>query len=243
LQLLDGNFIHCATSHKIDIWARVQKHLGGEKFAFYVPKCVITELRALGTAVEDALDFALTNCEVVEDLKGAEGAMPSSPTEAIKALIGASNPRKFLVATQESELRDHLRRMAGVPLLHIQRTVLLMEAPSSSSRRTSDHEEAQKLKGVTAGEAVAVALAAKLRLEARAEKRRADGAASAGVPLRKVKAKGPNPLSCMKKKKASAPPPLQRAGAAAGRGDDDDADEKKRRRRRKKAKDGGGDRN
>ena len=230
-----------ATSHKIDIWSRVGKHLGGEKFAFFVPKCVITELRALGTAVEDALEFALSNCEVVDDVAAATaGSTPLTPTEAIKALVGTANPRKFLVATQEDELRDHLRRMAGVPLLHIQRTVLLLEAPSSSSRRTSDHAEASKLRSVTAGEVDAVTQANKMRHEARAEKRRVDGAASGFKPV-KVKAKGPNPLSMMKKKepKQAAAAQLKAADEKAGAAGDGAEEEKKKRRRRKKAKEGG----
>jgi U3 small nucleolar RNA-associated protein 23 len=196
--LLDGNFIHAATSHKIDIFARVKKHLAGEKFTFFVPACVIMELRALGAPVEGALEFAQAHCEILDH--STDDAV--TPTEAIKAIIGSTNPRKFFVATQEDALRDHLRSIpTGVPLMHIQRTVLLLETPSAAARHKGNKDESAKLRGdATMADAnEAIALAKKIRLQERSEKRRIDGAKTT-VP-KKEKAKGPNPLSCMKKKK------------------------------------------
>mmetsp|Transcript_11805 Transcript_11805/g.27649 ORF Transcript_11805/g.27649 Transcript_11805/m.27649 type:complete len:275 (-) Transcript_11805:237-1061(-) len=239
--LLDGNFIHTCTKHKIDINARMSKHLGGEKFKFVVPRCVLKELSALGAAVEDALEFAQANCEPIDGppstarAAGAEGGAGAgqTPTEAIRGLIGSTNPLKLIVCTQEDELRAELRRLGGVPLLHVQRTVLLLEGPSSASRRQSDRAEQAKLKPHGAGrvdtaETEAVALARKIRMEERAEKRRADGAASDFAP-KKQKAKGPNPLSCMKKKKPEA-----QSGGAEEPSKEEGGGRKRARRSKKK---------
>lgn len=113
----------------MDLHSRIRKHLGGEKFKLFVPQCVVAELRAIGAPVELALDFALAHCEQVATAHGAR------PNDAVKGLVGRTNPRRFFVATQEDDLRSFLRSLPGVPLLHLQRTVLLLETPSSASRK------------------------------------------------------------------------------------------------------------
>jgi U3 small nucleolar RNA-associated protein 23 len=118
-------------TQKVDLHSRIRKHLGGEKFNLFVPECVVAELRSIGAPVELALDFALAHCEVVSTAQGAR------PNDAIKGLVGRTNPRRFFVATQEEDLRNFLRTLPGVPLLHLQRTVLLLETPASSSRKVS----------------------------------------------------------------------------------------------------------
>jgi U3 small nucleolar RNA-associated protein 23 len=222
--LVDGNFIHTACSFKIDILARIKKHIG-DKFQLFVPSSVVAELKALGKAFEPALEFVQTYCEVAK----GDGGVFETPNEEIKALIGKTNASKYLVATQESELRDYLRsNIPGVPLLHIQRTVLLLESPSSNSRHASSSAESDKVKKFAAAEAETLAVARKVRLQERAEKRRQDGQAAA-VP-KKTKAKGPNPLSCMKKKTETQPKPVDKKEVIA----DDASAGKKRNRRRKK---------
>ena len=191
--LLDGNFIHVSVSFKIDIYARMKKHLGSEQFRFFVPSRVIDELVALGPSVEASLEFARIHCEVVT----GDGS-GTTPTDEIISLVGETNRSKYLVATQEDTLRDHLRNVPGVPLFHIQRTVLLLEAPSSSSKHISAHQEAKKLKGFSSTEMETFKNARKVKMQERAEKRRNDGVA--GGPKKQI-AKGPNPLSCLKKKK------------------------------------------
>lgn len=192
--LVDGNFIHTACSFKIDILARIKKHVG-DKFQLFVPSTVIAELKALGKAFEAALEFAQTHCEVVriDKLSSFE-----TPNEEIKALIGKTNASKYFVATQEAELRDYLRKLPGIPLLHIQRTVLLLESPSSSSRHVSTNAEADKIRKFGGAESETLEIARKVRLQDRADKRRQDGMASTAP--KKQKAKGPNPLSVLKKK-------------------------------------------
>ena len=124
--------------------------------------------------------------------------------------------------------------------MHIQRTVLLLESPSSSSRHVSHREEAAKLKGSKVGEDAAVlALARKVRLGDRAEKRRSDGASGGGP--RKEKAKGPNPLSCMKKKKKGSASEASGVGGRTPNLEDEAEKIHKKTRRRTKTKDKAGE--
>ena len=196
--LLDGNFIHAATRFHIDIHARIRKQLGGAAYVLYVPSCVVDELEELGEPVVAALEFARNHCDLLDAPK--QDAKETC-TEVIKDLIGNDNTRKFFVATQEEELRDHLRDIPGVPLLHIQRTVLVLETPSSSSRHTSKRAEAKKQSGVSGAEVETIDLARRVRKAERAKKRREDGERGAAMfSRRKERAKGPNPLSVKKKK-------------------------------------------
>lgn len=201
--LLDGNFIHAATRHHIDLHARIRKQLNGEAYVLLVPSCVVEELEQLGAPVAAALAFARNHCDLLDAPKRDDA---ETCTEVIKSLVGAANARKFFVATQEEELRSHLRGMPGVPLMHIQRTVLLLESPSSSSRQQSGRAEAQKQIGVSGAEVETFALARRVRQAERAKKRREDGERGAALAMRggrrgKPAAKGPNPLSVKKKKK------------------------------------------
>lgn len=219
--LLDGNFIHACTQHKVDIISRLRKHLGGEKFTLFVPRSVVKELQALGKLVEAALDFVHSNCEVIEECEASSSS--KSPTDEIRSLVGSSNSKKYLVATQEEGLRTHLRSMGGVPMFHIQRTVVLLESPSSASRYKHSRDEAMKLTVGGFADNETLKLAQKIRTEERIEKRKLDGA---NAPIvRKQKAKGPNPLSCMKKKDVQTS-----SQAAAHEGH---VMHKKKRRRRK----------
>lgn len=220
--LVDGNFIHTACSFKIDIMARIKKHIG-DKFQLYVPSSVVAELKALGKAFEPALEFLQTYCEVV---KGPGGPF-ETPNDEIKALVGKTNSYKYIVATQESDCRDYLRKIPGVPLLHIQRTVLLLESPSSNSRHVSTNAEADKVKKFAGAESEILEIARKVRLQDRAEKRRSDGMASTAP--KKLKAKGPNPLSCIKKKNSEAPKKTQTSQVE----ESVDAGPKRNRRRKK----------
>ena len=43
---------------------------------------------------------------------------------------GPSNKHRYLVATQSVELRNTLREIPAVPIIHINRSVLVLEPPS-----------------------------------------------------------------------------------------------------------------
>mmetsp|Transcript_23859 Transcript_23859/g.34893 ORF Transcript_23859/g.34893 Transcript_23859/m.34893 type:complete len:288 (+) Transcript_23859:16-879(+) len=142
---------------------------------------------------------------------------------------GMCNPRKFFVATQDVELSDEIRSHGpNVPIIKISRAVLLLEAPSVSSKKYATREERGKL--VSAGGMTTKEerdLVQTVKKEARAEKNAKDAARqdrhAMGIARCKNKAKQPNPLSCKRKK-------------TAGEGDKS-AGKKKRKRTKKKISD------
>jgi rRNA-processing protein FCF1 len=112
----------------------VEKILGrGVRFA--VPAAVLDELRSFGAAAEAAARFCSKHCEVL----GAPGA--AGAADAVLALLGEANERKFVVATHDDTLQARARRVPGTPLLRFTGTVLTLDAPSKASLRAAKRSE------------------------------------------------------------------------------------------------------
>jgi U3 small nucleolar RNA-associated protein 23 len=131
--------------------------------------------------------------------------------ECIAALVGEENPHHYGIITDVETLKNTARRIAGVPLVFLERTFPLLETPSKRTLDTLRRREEAKLHVSTRekeilkqkfGEAVEPVVKSK-------HKRR--------------KLKGPNPLSVRKALKTDCAPV---ASTESG--------PKRRRRRRKK---------
>lgn len=97
---------------------------------------------------------------------------------------------RYIVATQDRELQDILRKIPGVPIIYLHGKAPTLEAPSQASREYA--ETIRKGLGMSTWEIQNI----KTLKE------------TAGLPekldlklKKKRKKKGPNPLSCLKKKK------------------------------------------
>lgn len=140
---------------------------------------------------------------------------PKPPHECIKSIvdINGDNKHRYVVAADNEKLRYSLRRIPGVPLIYMNRSVMVMEPLSKSSAKVSNLKEASKLTGglnsIRSG-----AVGGEEEWPNSAKKRR-------------VK-KEPNPLSILKKKK-KAP--------SEAKPEQNKTDKKKRRRTRKKGAD------
>jgi U3 small nucleolar RNA-associated protein 23 len=142
---------------------------------------------------------------------------PLSELECINSVLdpkgSGTNKHRYVVATQEREVRAAMREVAGVPLVYINRSVMVMEPMAGRSAEVREAEEKSK---VRAG------LKSRRGAEVSGEKRKADdgldgeggGAAAkeadldASVPKRKKPKgpSGPNPLSVKKSKKEDRKP-------------------------------------
>lgn len=224
-------------------------------------RAVLDELRALGPATAASLQWAEACCEVLdnppppgtapeegEDSEEAEQAPAMSAGEAIRALVGARNEGRYMVATQDQELKADLRHVPSVALLFVARAVLLMEPPSDTSRAQSAVAEKSKVRKLDEEERALLA----------AVKGKGKGQGQGGQPQQqqqqrqqakvrlKKKAKGPNPLSMKKGKKDKSgggkkdkgegrrPDGAAAAAAAAA------AEKKRKRKHKKKPKGEGG---
>lgn len=115
-----------------------------------------------------------------------------------------TNKHRYVVATQDRDVRAAMREVAGVPLVYINRSVMVMEPMAGRSAEVREAEEKSK---VRAG------LKSRRGAEVSGEKRKAtddDGdeemkdeeQASAAPKRKKPKGpSGPNPLSVKKSKK------------------------------------------
>ena len=114
-----------------------------------------------------------------------------SPEECIKDLISGDNPHHYAVAAQMHELRRELRKTAGVPLIYIQRGVVVMEAPSKQTMAEVAKKEKAKF-GISEAERRAIQAVAPVEVAVKSKKKRTK--------------RTPNPLSVRKPKmKPSVP--------------------------------------
>jgi U3 small nucleolar RNA-associated protein 23 len=110
---------------------------------------------------------------------------PISGSECIKTLV---KDNRYVIATQDRDLQEWIRRQVGVALLYLHNVVPTLEDPSMVTRKFVERKskravnvsgfESQQLKQIKKKEGIV-----KEKKEIRA----------------KIKKKGPNPLSCMKK--------------------------------------------
>ncbi|KAI8319020.1 hypothetical protein GQ54DRAFT_246755, partial [Martensiomyces pterosporus] len=116
---------------------------------------------------------------------------PVSGIECIKEIMGGENKHNYCVAVQDAELREKLRAIPGVPIIHVQRSVIVLERMPQEYRDLSKQQALEKM-GATGTERTLLKTIKKKEREAKMEGRR------------KVVArgpKGPNPLSVKKAKK------------------------------------------
>ncbi|KAG7401789.1 Small subunit processome component [Phytophthora boehmeriae] len=186
---------------KVDINERVPKYLQVKphECEFFVPRAALEELEMLGEATREAYDVAKT-FKIAEpyDQQDEDGDKTSvDVSKTIQAIIGDKNERKFVVCTQEVELRKALRSVPGVPLLYLNRSVLVFEEISRATLAIVRKEEKANMSKLDVNE--------KRKLEQIQDGDR-DGDSQEHQRLTKKRAKGPNPLSMKKpiKKKVRA---------------------------------------
>lgn len=131
---------------------------------------------------------------------------PVPPGECIHSVVDIQglNKHRYVVATQDVELRKKLRKVPGVPLIYMNRSVMVMEPLSDASREYSQKWESGKLSG-----GLNDSEAGKIKKRDDVEKNNNDeegeGANDEPAPKKKkLGPKGPNPLSVKKKKKTNS---------------------------------------
>ncbi len=130
------------------------------------------------------LKFERRRCN--HDLKN-----PKTPKECLEDIVNVKgkNKHRYVVVTQDNKLRSALRKVPGVPLIYINRSVMIMEPLSKGSEKIRKQEEDEKL---VAG-----------LNDVNFGKRKHDDAEDEeeGKKKKKKGPKGPNPLSIKKSKK------------------------------------------
>jgi len=181
--ILDPSFIDSAVTGKIRPKEDLSKLLAG-RVTPMVTECIMCHLRRNGRAKTDALLMG-KSCYRLKC--GHDGKNPLSPAECVLAQLEKENPRHFLVATQDDDLKAKARVIPGTPVLSIHGSLLMLESPSNESREAAEHRELKR------------------KLPKLSETPDSDDSDESETEStdpkkpRKKKRKGANPLSCKKK--------------------------------------------
>ncbi|KAJ6509241.1 Fcf1-domain-containing protein [Mycena vitilis] len=175
--LVDSEMCKAATESKIELAKQLNSVIQGD-IKPMITQCCIHELYLLGKAQQPAVDLAKTferrKCNHREPIPG---------DDCLVSVVGETNKHRYVVATQSQPLRVKLRSIPAVPIVHVNRSVMVLEPPSDATIRSKEYAEEQALHP-TGSEQVLVR-----------------GSSSTEPPRKKKKGpKGPNPLSVKKKK-------------------------------------------
>eukprot|EP00128_Syssomonas_multiformis_P011760 Colp12_sorted_trinity150504_noHs@16202 len=185
--IVDGTFCQIALKCKIHIAEQLPPYLGG-KTKLMTTKCVLAELDLLGDqflgAKLIAKRYEIRRC------KHQESPVPA--TECIASIIGESNEFRYMVASQDKELRKKLSTVPGVPTLFINYNCILLESPSKASEHAAKQSTLAKIMPTAKEQAVLTKEKTQLNPETEVETKK------------RKRPKAPNPLSCQKKKGAVA---------------------------------------
>ncbi|KAK0946394.1 hypothetical protein LTR29_002156 [Friedmanniomyces endolithicus] len=152
--------------------------------------------------------------------------VPLTTWECLTSVVdpkgSGKNRNCYVVATQDQEVRQSMRRVAGVPLMYVNRSVMILEPMASKSEKLREMEERGKLKAglisrrpTGAGgkrkredeEEEDMPDRARAVIAAEADDGVRGGTEPAAKKKQKVKGpKGPNPLSVRKTKKEDLKP-------------------------------------
>ncbi|KAJ1920290.1 hypothetical protein H4219_001403 [Mycoemilia scoparia] len=170
--------------------------------------------------------------------------------KCIQDIIGEKNQFNYCVATQDSGTRFKLRQIAGVPILHISRSVLILEPPSDLTVAFAHNKEREKV----IPQKEEIKLLNKIFLN---KSKNGTGANSkpTNKPPKRKRAKEPNPLSVKKPKKekpnnqginekvvsTDASPATVDEPELLPNGGEEDAERNNKRPRRKKRRGNNGD--
>lgn len=185
---------------------------------------------------------------------------PLSTLECLSSVVdpkdNATNKHRYVVAANDPSTRAKMRQIAGVPIIYLSKSIVLMESMADVTEQHREREEKSKFKLGLKGQRKPDATTAPKRKredEGQGDQSIGDQATGDAKPKAKKRKgpKGPNPLSVKKPKndKTTQPSATKKArsstsetnGGDSQRGDREESAPRKRRRKHKSKADDGGD--
>jgi len=185
--LVDSEICKSAITQKLDLQKQLYSVLQGEVKPM-ITQCCIHELYLQGKEQQPAVDLAKNferrKCNHREAIPG---------DECLTSVIGTNNKHRYVVATQSHPLRVKLRSVPAAPIVHINRSVMVLEPPSDTTLNAKQTNEERTLHATLPELKSVVSTSTSIQ------------------PTRKKKKgpKGPNPLSVKKKKPKERPQPSE----------------------------------
>ncbi|EOA89041.1 hypothetical protein ACJQWK_06128 [Exserohilum turcicum] len=257
--VLDSQILQDAYNSKIDLVARIQKMLGGQ----VKPMITTCDMRHLynakpknETLILQAKEYERRRCNH-QDLDE-----PLSTLECLSSVVdpkdNATNKHRYVIAANDPDTRAKMRTIAGVPIIYLAKSIVLMESMADITEQHREREEKSKFK---------LGLKGQRKPDAPLKRKREDegqgGEGSGSIANQstgeaKPKAKkrkgpkGPNPLSVKKPKKEKAatqpnatkksqPSTSKANGGGSQEGEREDSAPRKRRRKHRPKAEGGDD--
>ncbi|XP_045130019.1 rRNA-processing protein UTP23 homolog [Portunus trituberculatus] len=176
--LLDATFCRAALEGKVLIKEQIPKYLGAQT-KIVTTQCIILEVEKLSKISSKLYGTWIVVKQFPVHKCGHEGD-PVPASFCAKSLLGKNNPGKYIMASQDPELRSHVHQeVVGTPILYLHQSAPTLEKPTKKVYKLSSHEETT-LKTL---------------------KRKHFGETIQEPPRKKKKAKNPHSLSCKKSKK------------------------------------------
>lgn len=223
--VLDGSFLHACTKYKLDLYATLSRLLQDE-VKLFTCSFVVNELKKLG--LNDVIDKITS--DDIRILKTKKELETVEVDKGILKIVGERNDQRFVVATQDVELRKRLRQIPGVPLIYLNRAVPVLEKQSQASVDFQNGVE-QKKRAPKKWER------RKLHEDHTRNAKRTNTSSGSSKPSRKRKGpKGPNPLSVLPKRKKLKK--AEEVATATSPSPSSPHKKKKKKRRKKKKKSG-----
>ncbi|GAB2284064.1 hypothetical protein Dimus_018541 [Dionaea muscipula] len=229
--ICDGTFVHHLVSNQLVPHEKAVSNALGGSVKLFTTRCVIAEMKSLGESHAGSFnaarnDFKIASCEH-EKRKNA--------VACIMEIIREDNPDHFFVGTQDIDLRRKLKEIPGVPVIYGLRNALFLEQPSTFQREFVMSSEQKRLHMTELEHEMLKKRARDGFNAMKAEEQLRPEDAENGIDedaesqilatqsnVKKVagrkrlhmtdrpqfkrnRAKGPNPLSCLKKKKRPDP--------------------------------------
>ncbi|XP_026323282.1 rRNA-processing protein UTP23 homolog [Hyposmocoma kahamanoa] len=179
----------CNLNEHINIRDQLPKYLNAQ-VKLLTTRCIIIETEKISKKTQGALtilkQFGIHECGHKEPVTGSH---------CILSMIGKKNDKHYILASQDRELQEKLRKKAGTPLLYLHNKSPTLEKPSKASYDKAGHTlETDPHIFVTETQNVALQQMKKaLGIEMNTDEPK--------LPVTRKKPHNPNPLSCKKKRK------------------------------------------
>ncbi|KAJ0181561.1 hypothetical protein K1T71_002283 [Dendrolimus kikuchii] len=186
--LLDGTFCFAAFKEQINIREQIPKYLNSQA-KLLTTRCIIIETEKVAKKAHGALtilkQYGIHECGHKDPVTGSK---------CILSMVGKTNEKHYILATQDRDLQEKMRERAGVPLLYLHNKSPTLEKPSKTSYAKAGQvlENNQNMFITETQNEMLKTMKKALGVEEKVEEPK--------VVMKKKKSHNPNPLSCKKKK-------------------------------------------
>ncbi|XP_011566258.3 rRNA-processing protein UTP23 homolog [Plutella xylostella] len=191
--LIDGTFCFAAFKEQVNIRDQLPKYLNGQA-KLLTTRCIIIETEKVAKKTHGALtilkQFGIHECGHKEPIPG---------NKCISTMISKGNEKHYIVASQDRDLQERLRKKAGVPILYLHNKSPTLEKPSKPS-----YDKVNPTIEANAPTFISNTQNEMLKKMKKALGVEEEEKEQPKIMPKKKKHKNPNPLSCKKKKKKPA---------------------------------------